>query len=313
MSAASKQGAQPGAWVNVHAAESTRTVASLPATTPGGGRALRVFLANPVAIAGLAILGLITLAALSAPLLFPHDPFAIVGAPQLWPGQDPAFPLGTDALGRDVLTQLGYGARVSLLVGVVATAISLAFGLLVGAVAGYFGGRIDALLTRITEFFQTLPSFVLLITLVALAGTSVVMTIIAIALITWPNIARLVRAEYRSQRQAEYVTAARSLGYGNLRIIFSDILPNALPPVIVTASAMVASAILMESALSFMGFGDPNAVSWGTMIGDGREYLRTAWYLTAIPGLAIVVTVMAINLVGDALNDALNPRLLEAR
>lgn len=313
MSPAPKSTTQPGGWVNIHAAESTRTVSSLPASSQGGQRALKVFLANPVAIAGLTILGLIALAAVFAPVLFPRDPFAILGAPQIWPGADPAFPLGTDALGRDVLTQLIYGARVSLLVGVVATAISVAFGVLVGAVAGYFGGRVDTVLTRITEFFQTLPSFVLLITLVALTGTSVTMTIAAIALITWPNIARLVRAEYRAQRQAEYVTAARSLGYGNLRIIFSDILPNALPPVIVTASAMVASAILMESALSFMGFGDPNAISWGTMIGAGREYLRGAWYLTAIPGLAIVLTVMAINLVGDAINDALNPRLLEAR
>lgn len=313
MSLAPKPAAQPAGWVNIHAAESTRTVASLPPAARGGPRALRVFLANPVSIAGLVIIALIALAALLAPVLFPREPFAILGTPQTWPGEDPAFPLGTDALGRDVLTQLVYGARVSLLVGIVATAISVAFGVLVGAVAGYFGGTIDRVLTRITEFFQTLPSFVLLITLVALAGTSVTMTILAIAIITWPNIARLVRAEYRAQRQAEYVTAARSLGYGNLRIIFSDILPNALPPVIVTASAMVASAILMESALSFMGFGDPNAVSWGTMIGDGREYLRGAWYLTAIPGLAIVVTVMAINLVGDALNDALNPRLLEAR
>lgn len=304
---------QDGTWVNIHAAESIRTVASLSQSPPSGGRALKVFLSNPVAIAGLVIIAFIALVALAAPLIAPRDPFAILGAPQLWPGQDAAFPLGTDALGRDVLTQLIYGARVSLLVGVAATSLSLAFGILVGALAGYFGGLTDRALTRLTEFFQTLPSFVLLITLVALTGTSVTITIAAIALITWPNIARLVRAEFRSQRQSEYVLAARSLGYGNLRIIFSDILPNALPPVIVTASAMVASAILMESALSFMGFGDPNAVSWGTMIGAGREYLRGAWFLTAIPGLAIVLTVMAINLVGDAINDALNPRLLEAR
>lgn len=299
-------------WVNIHAPESTRTVSSLPDAGPQG-RALAVFLRNPAALFGLALLLVVALVALLAPLLLPGDPFAIRATPHLWPGQDRAFPLGTDGYGRDVLTGLLYGARVSLLVGVAATALSLALGVLIGAIAGYTGGWTDTLLTRLTEVFQTMPSFVLLIVLVAVTETSIWMIITAIALISWPNIARLVRAEFRAQRQAEYVTAARSLGYGTARIIFSDILPNALPPVIVTASAMVASAILMEAALSFMGFGDPNAVSWGTMIGAGREYLRSSWYLTAIPGLAIVVTVMAVNLVGDALNDALNPRFLEGR
>lgn len=304
---------QTGDWVNLHAPESTRTIASLAATDAGGSRALAVFLRNPTAITGLALLALIALTALLAPILLPRDPFAIVAAPHLWPGQDPAFPLGTDGYGRDVLTGLVHGARVSLLVGVAATALSLALGVLVGALAGYFGGRTDRLLTRLTEIFQTMPSFVLLIVLVAITSSSIEVIIVAISLISWPNIARLVRAEFRAQRQAEYVVAARSLGYGEARIIFSEILPNALPPVIVTASAMVASAILMEAALSFMGFGDPNAISWGTMIGAGREYLRSSWYLTAIPGFAIVVTVLSINLVGDALNDALNPRFLEGR
>ena len=303
-----------GGWVNVHAAESTRTMASLPAADVlAASRARAVFLRNPAALAGLTLLGLIALTALIGPSFTAHDAFAIVGPPHVWPGADPAFPLGTDGYGRDVLGGLIHGARVSLLVGVAATALSLALGTLVGAVAGYFGGRIDRALTRITEIFQTMPNFVLLIVLVAITSSSLRVIIAAIALITWPNIARLVRAEYRAQRQAEYVTAARSLGYGNLRIMFSEILPNALPPVIVTASAMVASAILMVAALSFMGFGDPDAISWGTMIGAGREYLRSSWYLTAIPGLAIVITVLSVNLVGDALNDALNPRFLEGR
>ena len=297
-------------WVNVHAAESTRTMASLP-LAPQNRRALRMFLRNPAALTGLIMLALCLVTALLAPVIFPRDPFAIVGPAQLWPGQDPAFLLGTDAYGRDILVQLAHGARVSLMVGVVATLLSLVAGTMIGAFAGYYGGWVDRSLTRLTEIFQTLPNFVLLITLVAIFSTDIKVIVAAIALITWPNIARLVRAEYRAQRQAEYVTAAKSLGYGNLRIIFSDILPNALPPVIVTASTMVASAILLESALAFMGFGDPNAVSWGTMIGAGREYLRSSWYLTAIPGFAIVLTVMAINLVGDALNDALNPRMTE--
>jgi peptide/nickel transport system permease protein len=300
-----------GNWVNVHVPESTRTVASLP-NPPAGSRALAVFLRNPAALVGVAFTLVIAILAVLAPMLFPRDPFAIVGDPLLWPGQNSAFPLGTDGYGRDLLTGLVHGTRVSLLVGVAATGLSVALGVLVGALAGYFGGVVDAVLSRITEIFQTLPSFVLLIVLVAITSTSISMIIVAVALITWPNIARLVRAEFRAQRQAEFVTAARSLGYGHARIIFSDILPNALPPIVVTASAMVASAILMESALSFMGFGDPNAVSWGTMIGAGREYLRTSWYLTAIPGAAIVLTVLAMNLIGDAINDALNPRLLEA-
>lgn len=314
MTAAPKPSRQERAdWVNIHAPETTRTVSSIVSEPAAQGWALAVFLRNPTAIAGLTVLGLITLTAIFAPLAMPGDPFAIVAAPHLWPGQNPSFPLGTDGYGRDVLTGLVHGARVSLLVGVVATALSLFLGVTIGAFAGYSGGWTDTLLTRLTEVFQTMPSFVLLIVLVAITSTSIGVIIIAISLISWPNIARLVRAEFRAQRQAEYVIAAKSLGYGPLRIIFSDILPNALPPVIVTASAMVASAILMEAALSFMGFGDPNAVSWGTMIGAGREYLRSSWYLTAIPGLAIVLTVMAINLVGDALNDALNPRFLEGR
>lgn len=306
-------GDRPSPWVNVHAPESTRTVASLAALVPpSGNRVLKVFLNNPTAVAGLAYLACVALLALLAPLIFPGNPFAIVADPFLWPGADPAFPLGTDSYGRDVLTGLARGSRMSLMVGIVATALSVTLGLVTGALAGYFGGVIDATLSRITEIFQTLPSFVLLIVLVAITTVSVQMIIVAIALTTWPNIARLARAEFRAQRQAEFVMAARSLGYGHLRIIFSEVLPNALPAIIVTASTMVASAILMESALSFIGFGDPNAISWGTMIGSGREYLRTAWYLTAIPGLAIVFTVLAINLVGDALNDALNPRMLGA-
>ncbi|WP_182086150.1 ABC transporter permease [Aureimonas sp. ME7] len=306
--------ATPGGWVNVHAAESTRTLASIPVAQKVSGRqALATLKRNPAAIAGLVFLAAIAVLAVLAPVIFPRDPFAIVGAPHQWPGENAAFPLGTDGYGRDVLIGLVHGTRVSLLVGLLATALSVAAGILVGSLAGYFGGWTDAVLTRLTEIFQTMPSFVLLIVLVAITSTSIGVIIVAIALISWPNIARLVRAEVRVQSRAEYVLAARSLGYGHGRIMFSDILPNVLPPVIVTASAMVASAILMESALSFMGFGDPNAISWGTMIGAGREYLRSSWYLTALPGLAIVLTVMAVNLVGDALNDALNPRFSEDR
>jgi peptide/nickel transport system permease protein len=154
---------------------------------------------------------------------------------------------------------------------------------------------------------------VLLVVLVAIAQPTAPTIIVAIAIVSWPMVARLTRAEFRAIREKDFVMAARSLGYGHARIIFREILPNALPPLIVTSSVMVASAILMEAALSFMGLGDPNVVSWGSMIGEGREEIRTAWYLSALPGLAIVLTVLALNLIADGLNDALNPRFSEER
>src|SRR5690606_33888108 len=204
---------------------------------------------------------------------------------------------------------IAHGAQVTLMVGASAAVISLLIGILVGAIAGYFGGWIEDILVRITEVFQTIPSFLLVIVLVIIGRPSVFVIAVSIGVASWPVIARLVRAEFRSLREAEFVTAARSQGFSNLRIILQEMLPNALPPVIVTTSVIVASAILIESGLSFLGMGDPNVVSWGSMIGEGREQLRTAWFLTALPGVFIILTVMALNLVGDGLNDALNPRL----
>ncbi|HEX7865384.1 MAG TPA: ABC transporter permease [Variovorax sp.] len=271
--------------------------------------ALRAFLRNPAAMAGLLLLAFMLVLALVAPLLYPGDPLDMVAQPLLWPGQDADYPLGSDSLGRDVIAGIAHGARISLSVGVVAAVLSLAIGVLVGATAGYFGGRIDDVLVRITELFQTMPSFLFVIVVVAIGQPSVPVIVFAIGLASWPVIARLVRAEFRALRETEFVLAARSQGFSHARIIFQEILPNALPPVIVTTSVLVASAILIESALSFLGMGDPNAVSWGSMIGQGRELLRTAWYLTALPGAAIVLTVLALNLVGDGLNDAFNPRL----
>ncbi len=281
--------------------------AALPAPAPR--RALRAFLRNPTALSGLAILGVVAAAALAAPFAYPDDPLGMVAQPFLWPGQDSAYPLGTDSLGRDVAAGIAHGARISLLVGFAAAATGLAVGVLVGATAGYAGGQIDRALGRVIALFQTIPSFILLVVLVAIAQPSIPAITLAIGATSWPTVARLTRAEFRSLREKDFVTAARGLGYGPVRIVFAEILPNALPPIVVTASVMVASGILMESALSFMGLGDPNVVSWGSMIGSGREVLRSAWYLTAIPGVAIVLSVLALNLVGDGLNDALNPRL----
>lgn len=274
-------------------------------------RMLAAFLRNPAGVGPAAFLLLIAALALIAPVLYPEDPLSMVARPFLWPGMNSSYPLGTDSLGRDVAAGLIWGSRVSLLIGVAAMLASVSLGLAVGATAGYHGGWIDDALVKLIEIFQTIPSFILLVVLVAIAQPSTVTITIAIALVTWPVSARLVRAEFRSLREKDFVIAARGLGYGHLRIILREILPNALPPIIVSSSILVATAILMESALSFLGLGDPNHVSWGSMIGGSRELLRTAWYLSAIPGLAIVFTILALNLIGDALNDALNPRMAD--
>ncbi|EJL54234.1 ABC-type dipeptide/oligopeptide/nickel transport system, permease component [Rhizobium sp. CF122] len=298
-------------WTHIHAPDVRASVSGT--AWRGMRRELKVFLANYNALFGTAILLLVALSALFAPLLYPGDPLEMVARPFLWPGQNPAYPLGTDSMGRDVLAGIVHGARISLTVGLAATALGLTAGIAIGAVAGYFGGLVDDVLVKFIEIFQTIPSFVLLVVLVAIAQPTTATVTVAIAIVSWPTVARLTRAEFRAIREKDYVLAARSLGFGHARIIFREILPNALPPLIVTSSVMVASAILMESALSFMGLGDPNRVSWGSMIGAGRDVIRTAWYLTALPGLAIVFTVLALNLIGDGLNDALNPRFSEDR
>jgi peptide/nickel transport system permease protein len=272
----------------------------------------RLLLRNPNAVMGAILLLLVAAMALMAPLVYPDDPSDMVALPYVWPGQQLGYPLGTDNLGRDVTAGIMHGARVSLWVGFISTALCLVLGTAVGALGGYFGGTIDDALSRLTELFQTIPPFLFLIVLVAIAEPTVASITFCIGVVSWPTIARLVRAEFRALRGREFVQAAETLGYSHARIIVQEILPNALPPVIVTTSVMVATAILNESALSFLGLGDPNVVSWGSMVGNGREVLRTAWYLTAIPGAAIVVTVLALNLVGEALNDALNPRITES-
>ncbi|MGL3211264.1 ABC transporter permease [Bradyrhizobium sp. BR 1433] len=297
-------------WPNVHAPD-THVIATdaSQSRSQSFGRLRR----NPSLVAGVALLLAIIAAAVFAPLLYPGDPLSMVARPLLWPGQDLAYPLGTDSLGRDVAAGLMHGARISLLIGFVATTIGVTIGIGVGAVAGYRGGLIDDILVRVIELFQTVPSFILLVVLVAIAQPSIATVTWAIGLVTWPTIARLVRAEFRVLREKEFVMAARSLGFSDTRIVVREILPNALPAIIVTTSVMVATAILMEAALSFLGLGDPNVVSWGSMIGSGRELIRTAWYLTALPGLVIVLTVLSLNLIGDGLTDVLNPRLSRER
>jgi len=267
----------------------------------------RRFRNNRAAVGGLVALAAVVALAIAGPMLYPVDPFDMVGQPSVPPGGEQV--LGTDVAGRDMLAGLIHGGRVSLLIGFMASLAATLVGLVLGAVAGYYGGRIDDLIMRTTEFFLTIPSFVLAVVLVAIFSPTILNITVAIAVVSWPSVARLARAEFLAHRDREYVQGCRAIGMPDREIILLQILPNALPPVIVVSSLMVATAILTESGLSFLGLGDPNQVSWGYMIGVARSVLRTAWWMAAIPGAMIVVTVLAINLVGEGLNDALNPRL----
>lgn len=263
---------------------------------------------NRGAVAGAVVLLLIVIMAVLAPVMFPASPWDMVGAPLQPPGS-PDLLLGSDMLGRNIASGIAYGARVSLVIGLVSALVAVVIGVTIGALAGYFGGMVDDALMRITEFFQTIPGFVLLIVLVALFSPSVVSIVVAIGLVSWTPIARIVRGEFMSLRTREFVQAAILMGESDLRIILRQILPNALSPVIVSGSLLVGTSILLESALSFLGLGDPNMMSWGYMIGAARTVIRLAWWMSVFPGLAIVLTVLALNLVGDGLNEALSPRM----
>jgi len=267
------------------------------------------FSRNRGAVLGLIILAVVIAIAIVAPILYPQSPWKMVQRPFLQPFTLPAFPLGTDTLGRDVASGLAHGARVSLLIGIVSTFVALLIGVPIGAIAGFAGGRIDDALMRLTELFQTVPNFALAIVLVAIFQPSLASIVMAIAVVSWPPVARLVRAEVLSLKTREFVDAARLAGLSGRAILMREVLPNALSPIIVMASLMVATAILVESSLSFLGLGDPNAMSWGFMIGAARTVIRNAWWLSFFPGLAILLTVLALNLIGEGLSDALNPRL----
>lgn len=272
----------------------------------------RLVLTKPGGAIGLAALAIPVGGALLAGWFYPGDPLDTVAAPLLHPGEDPNYLLGTDSIGRDVMALLMHGAFTSLSVGVIATVIGLAIGIVFGALAGYFGGWIDMALMRITELFQATPMFLFIVVLVALLQPSAFMISLAIGLTSWETLARLVRAEFRQLMQSDFVIAARSFGFGKWRIITREILPNVMPSIIVMISFKVAAAIFTESGLAFLGLGDANTASWGGMINEGRDFIRTAWYLTLAPTVAIVLTVLSLNLLGDALNDVLNPRLRRA-
>ncbi len=273
--------------------------------------AWRMFRRNWPAMAGLAILSVIILVTFYGAFLYQGDPYEIVWAPHEPPGVAPEFPLGTDYLGRDIVAGMLTGGAPTLAVGASAAVITMIIGILLGALAGFFGGWVDNLLMRVAEFFQVLPALIFAMVLVTLFSPSLTTIAFAIGVVSWPQTARLTRAEFLKIKQVEYVTAARAIGAGNLRIMWRVILPNALPPLIVSATLTVGVAILFEAGLSFLGLGDPNTMSWGLMIGANRDYILDAWWPVTFPGLAIFLTVFSVSLIGDGLNDAFNPKLRE--
>jgi peptide/nickel transport system permease protein len=269
----------------------------------------RYFKKNKLAVGGLTVIAITFLIAGSASLMAPHDPGKTDVSLKLQPPSSQHL-LGTDQLGRDVFSRMLYGSRISLSVGFVAVAISILIGILVGALAGYYGGWVDSLLMRFVDIMICFPSFFLILTVVALLGPSLLKVMFVIGITSWMGTSRFVRAEFLSLRERDFVQAAQALGMRDLRIIFRHILPNALAPVFVTATLDVATAILVEAGLSFLGFGaQPPAPSWGNILTEGRTYIFDAWWLTLFPGLAILITVLSFNLLGEGLRDALDPRL----
>ena len=271
-------------------------------------RLLRNLLRTPEGATGLCLLVVLALVALLAPVLSPGDPLRIAGRALTVPFTDPAFPLGTDRLGRDVLAGIVHGARTSLLVGLAAACAALAIGLCVGLAAGFAGGLVDEALMRVVDAFQIVPSFLLALAFVSVIGAFVPVVVIAIALGAWADPARLTRAEVLSVRERDYVASARVAGMHPVEIALREILPNVLPPVLALSAIIVAAAILTEAALSFLGLGDPNIVTWGSMIAEGRNVLRSSPFLSIFPGIALVATVVGVYLLSEGLGKALAHR-----
>lgn len=265
-------------------------------------------LETPEGRTGAALLGLMAALALLAPVLYPGDPLAIAGRPMLPPFERLAHPLGTDRLGRDVAAGIAHGARTSLAVGLAAAAAALTLGTLVGTLAGLFGGWIDEVLMRVTEAFQTVPGFLLALAFVSVGGGSMGVVVLAIALAAWTEPARLARAEVLAIREMPYVANARVAGMHPVEIALREVLPNAVPPVLALSAVIVAASVLIEAALSFLGLGDPNVATWGGMIAEGRTVLRAAPWLSILPGLAVMVTVLGVYLTGEGVAEALARR-----
>ena len=269
---------------------------------------LQKALSNPLSLVGFLIIVCIFLLSMLAPVIAPYDPNYIdVKAILLEPSMQ--HWMGTDGLGRDVLSRMLYGGRISLLVGLVAVGISTAIGILLGALAGFYRGWVDTVIMRMVDVMLSIPSFFLILAVIAFLTPSIINIMIVIGLTSWMGVTRLVRAEFLSLNEREFVMASRTLGAKNARLIFTHLLPNSLTPIIVSAVLGVAGAVLMESGLSFLGLGvqAPQA-SWGNILTDGKEYIQFAWWLSLFPGLAILITVLGYNLLGEGLRDALDPR-----
>lgn len=266
---------------------------------------------NKMAILGLIILTILVLLAIFADVIADYDNVVIKqNLAQRLQGPSAAHWLGTDEFGRDIFARLIHGTRVSLQVGIVAVGISIVIGGILGAVAGYYGGKLDNIIMRIMDIFLAVPSILLAIAIVSALGPSILNLMLAISISSVPSYARIVKASVLSIRDQEFIEAARAIGASNTRIIFRHIIPNSLAPVIVQATLGVASAILSTAGLSFIGLGiQPPAPEWGSMLSGGRQYLRYAWWVTTFPGVAIMITILSLNLLGDGLRDALDPRL----
>ena len=268
----------------------------------------QTFFKSYSAVTGLIILIGIAVMGFIGPLFYPTDPFDMVWMPFSPPGAD-GFLLGTDYLGRDILSQIINGARVSIAIGFSAALVSCFIGIGVGSFAGFYGGWVEETLMRLTEFFQVLPTLLFAMVIVALFGSSVLSITLAIGAVSWASVARITRSEFLRIKELDFVLASRSSGSNNMALIFRVILPNAAAPIIVQSALLVGAAITFEAGLAFLGLSDPNVVSWGQVIGSNRVYILDATYTVTFPGVAIFITVLAISLVGDGLNDALNPKL----
>jgi dipeptide transport system permease protein len=273
------------------------------------------FSANRGALAGLLIVLLVLLTALFAPLLAPHAPEltnnTVFLKPPFWQaGGSISYPLGTDAIGRDILSRLIHGARLSLVIGLAVVALSVVVGTVLGMAAGYFRGIFEIAVMRLMDIILTLPSLLLAIVIVAILGPGLMNAMLAVAIVVLPHYVRITRAAVISEMSRDYVTAARMNGAGHLRLMFNEVLPNCMAPLIVQASLGISTAILDAAALGFLGLGaQPPSPEWGTMLADAREFVMRAWWVVTFPGLAILITVLAFNLLGDGLRDAFDPKL----
>lgn len=294
-----------------------RPAAAEPAVLPaghGGSRTWRKLLRNPPALLGAIILLIVMAAAVAAPHVAPHDPArqSLIRrfTPPVWAvGGNPAYLLGTDQVGRDILSRLIHGARISLLVGVAAVAVSLVAGVTLGLLSGFLGGRTDTAIMTVVDITLSFPPLLLALAFVAALGPSLTTIIVVLGLTGWERYARVVRAEVLALRERDFIEAARAMGVGTARTLFRHVLPNTFSSIIVLSTLQVAQAILQEAALSFLGVGTGSAYpTWGHMSALGRDFVTVAWWLPTFPGLAILATVLSINLVGDRLRDALDPR-----